>query len=137
MTIDRFETPDNRRVGGWTWSARFEEVYPCSSLFQDSRKMSLKFVVRNIQVPQVYKGWKISFRLHSIHAPFCTHIVNEITKIHRMDQWCCARRNWPVKGMIVTKPFFFSLEKNINVSDLSYQKSVHALIQIPSYSSFE
>lgn len=113
-------------VRGWTRDGSLEEVYSCSSLFHDLK--GNEFKIRGFETVSFhryrYKGWKISFRLRSIHAPFCTHTHRERSN---KDTSNGARR--APKGDDSETILFFSIEKNINISRIRFQKSVHTLIQ--------
>lgn len=100
-------------VRGWTRDGSLEEVYSCSSLFHDLKGNEFKIrgfeTVRTVSFHRYrYKGWKISFRLRSIHAPFCTHTHRERSN---KDTSNGARRDQSPKGMIAKLFFFFQSKK--------------------------
>lgn len=100
-------------VRGWTRDGSLEEVYSCSSLFHDLKGNEFKIrgfeTVRTVSFHRYrYKGWKISFRLRSIHAPFCTHTHRERSN---KDTSNGARRDQSPKRMIAKLFFFFQSKK--------------------------
>lgn len=102
------------------------------------REISLKFAVsKHRSIGYGYKGWKISFRprsiqrsvLHALYTHTHTYTVNEVTKIHPMDRVRDATS--PQRGSKLSF-FYFSIEKNINISGIRFQKSAHTLILLLS-----
>lgn len=104
------------------------------------REMSLKFAVSSVRniVPSGTdtKVGKSAFGRARFNAPFCTrcththtYTVNEVTKIHPVNRVRDATS--PQKGSKLSF-FYFSIEKNINISGIRFQKSAHTLILLLS-----
>ena len=102
--------------------------------------MSLKFAVSSVRniVPSGTdtKVGKSAFGRARFNAPFCTrcththtYTVNEVTKIHPVNRVRDATS--PQKGSKLSF-FYFSIEKNINISGIRFQKFAHTLILLLS-----
>lgn len=117
---DRFEILDNR--GELADGRGLEEVYSCSSLFEGN-----KFKTRGFETSfhgYGYKGWKISFRLRSIQRSLLHALYTHRKRSNKDTSNGSGYETRPApKGMIAKLSFFLSIEKNINIPGIRFQKS--------------
>lgn len=89
-----------------------------------SREISLKFAVETSFHGYGYKGWKISFRLHSIQRSLLHALYTHRKRSNKDTSNGSGYETRPApKGMIAKLSFFLSIEKNINIPGIRFQKS--------------
>lgn len=89
-----------------------------------SREISLKFAVETSFHGYGYKGWKISFRLRSIQRSLLHSLYTHRKRSNKDTSNGSGYETRPApKGMIAKLSFFLSIEKNINIPGIRFQKS--------------